>query len=97
MSSRRLVWRVLWLGVLCAVIGGIAIYISDATAGAKISTAVDASPALVKKGEYLAKLGDCAACHSAPGRPPFAGGLAADVSRDAAQRRDREADGQLGR
>lgn len=74
MSSRRLVWRVLWLGVLCAVIGGIAIYISDATAGAKISTAVDASPALVKKGEYLAKLGDCAACHSAPGRPPFAGG-----------------------
>jgi alcohol dehydrogenase (quinone), cytochrome c subunit len=74
MSSRRLVWRVVWLGVLLAIIGAIAIYISDATAGVKIATAVDASPALIKKGEYLAKLGDCAACHSVPGRPPFAGG-----------------------
>ena len=33
------------------------------------------SPALIARGEYLAKLGDCAACHSVPGRPAFAGGL----------------------
>ncbi|HZZ09142.1 MAG TPA: cytochrome c [Paraburkholderia sp.] len=31
---------------------------------------------LVKRGEYLAKAGDCIACHSAPQGKPFAGGLA---------------------
>lgn len=32
---------------------------------------------LVARGAYLAKLGDCAGCHTAgPGYPPFAGGLA---------------------
>jgi mono/diheme cytochrome c family protein len=31
-------------------------------------------PALVERGAYLAKLGNCAACHTAPGGPPFAGG-----------------------
>ena len=30
---------------------------------------------LVKKGEYLARAGDCIACHTAPGGKPFAGGL----------------------
>ncbi|MGV0952904.1 MAG: c-type cytochrome [Fluviibacter sp.] len=29
----------------------------------------------VKRGEYLAKLGDCAACHTAQGGKPMAGGL----------------------
>ncbi len=31
---------------------------------------------LVKRGEYLVRAGDCAACHSAPGGAPFAGGYA---------------------
>ncbi|MDE1181887.1 cytochrome c [Paraburkholderia sp.] len=30
---------------------------------------------LIKRGEYLAKAGDCIACHSAPQGKPFAGGL----------------------
>jgi mono/diheme cytochrome c family protein len=30
---------------------------------------------LVKRGEYLAKAGDCVACHTAPQGKPFAGGL----------------------
>jgi mono/diheme cytochrome c family protein len=30
---------------------------------------------LVKRGEYLARAGDCIACHSAPQGKPFAGGL----------------------
>jgi mono/diheme cytochrome c family protein len=30
---------------------------------------------LVARGEYLARAGDCAACHTAPGGKPFAGGL----------------------
>ncbi|MGF6757089.1 c-type cytochrome [Paraburkholderia sp. GAS42] len=34
-----------------------------------------ADDALVQRGAYLAKLGDCVACHSAPRGKPFAGGL----------------------
>jgi mono/diheme cytochrome c family protein len=30
---------------------------------------------LVSTGEYLARAGDCAACHTVPGGKPFAGGL----------------------
>ncbi|WP_114470429.1 c-type cytochrome [Pseudorhodoferax soli] len=37
---------------------------------------VSASPSELKRGEYLARVGDCIACHSAPGGKPFAGGLA---------------------
>jgi mono/diheme cytochrome c family protein len=36
---------------------------------------VNASPDLVARGKYLAEAGDCAACHTAPGGAPFAGGL----------------------
>ncbi len=32
-------------------------------------------PALVARGEYLARVADCIACHTAPGGTPFAGGL----------------------
>ncbi|WP_286809518.1 c-type cytochrome [Leclercia sp. UBA2479] len=31
---------------------------------------------LIKKGEYLARLGDCMACHTVKGKPDYAGGLA---------------------
>lgn len=43
---------------------------------APIAHAADgADDALVQQGAYLAKAGDCAACHTAPGGQPFAGGL----------------------
>ena len=32
-------------------------------------------PALVRQGEYLARAGDCVACHTARDGKPFAGGL----------------------
>ncbi|WMJ68726.1 cytochrome c [Stenotrophomonas sp. 24(2023)] len=32
-------------------------------------------PALIARGQYLARAADCAACHTAPGGRPFAGGL----------------------
>lgn len=41
--------------------------------GAMAAGAADAG--LVKRGEYLARAGDCIACHTAPGGKPFAGGL----------------------
>ncbi|CAD6533405.1 c-type cytochrome [Paraburkholderia metrosideri] len=40
-----------------------------------VSAAHAADDDLVKRGEYLAKAGDCIACHSAPQGKPFAGGL----------------------
>jgi mono/diheme cytochrome c family protein len=43
---------------------------------ASASFAQDAAKALIAKGEYLARAGDCVACHTAPGGKPFAGGLA---------------------
>jgi len=39
------------------------------------ATATDQA-ALIKRGEYLARAGDCIACHTARGGKPFAGGLA---------------------
>jgi mono/diheme cytochrome c family protein len=35
----------------------------------------DAPPDVVARGRYLGEAADCAACHSAPGGAPFAGGL----------------------
>jgi len=31
---------------------------------------------LIKRGEYLSRVGDCMACHSVPGKQPYSGGLA---------------------
>jgi mono/diheme cytochrome c family protein len=46
------------------------------------ATSAAANPApgqtLAQRGAYLARVGDCIACHSAPGKPAFAGGLAID-------------------
>lgn len=47
---------------------------SDLHAGAQPQPArIDATT--IARGAYLARLGDCAACHSVAGKPPFAGGL----------------------
>ncbi|WP_286162284.1 cytochrome c [Burkholderia sp. WP9] len=39
------------------------------------AVADDATQQLVRRGEYLARVGDCVACHTATGGKPFAGGL----------------------
>ncbi|WP_333609949.1 cytochrome c [Pantoea piersonii] len=39
------------------------------------SAEMSASPDLIRRGEYVARLGDCVACHSTPGNAPFSGGL----------------------
>jgi mono/diheme cytochrome c family protein len=54
---------------------GAAALIDQAGAQAQVpSTPADAKS--VADGKYLATAGDCAACHTAPGGQPFAGGLA---------------------
>ena len=58
---------------VCGLLGVMGIsYLVDRVAGEKNLVAPERSPALIVRGEYLARLGDCAACHSVPGRPAFA-------------------------
>ena len=47
--------------------------------------AADPTTQTINKGEYLARAGDCVACHSAPGGKQFAGGrpMAASITRSA--------------
>jgi mono/diheme cytochrome c family protein len=59
-------------GLLLAM--GIA-HVSDSRAGEKNLVAPAATPDLIARGAYLARLGDCAACHSIPGKPAYSGGL----------------------
>jgi alcohol dehydrogenase (quinone), cytochrome c subunit len=83
MSWRRLIVPTLVVALLALVVLAGISYWSDSTAGengsyypadsAALSGHVDRG--LITRGEYLAKLGDCGACHSTPGNPPFSGGL----------------------
>jgi alcohol dehydrogenase (quinone), cytochrome c subunit len=69
--------------ILFAAAGGAACFtgvlaistVLDMAAGAQGLAEPEATPALIARGEYLARLGDCGACHSVPGRPAFTGGL----------------------
>jgi hypothetical protein len=67
----------LWVG--CAVTALVAAmgisFIGDELGGENARSAPVRSADLIARGAYLAKLGDCAACHSIPARPPFSGGL----------------------
>jgi mono/diheme cytochrome c family protein len=82
--SRRTLLAATFAAVLLivALLAGISLW-SDSMAGEKDSAyAADASMLsgktdweLISRGEYLAKLGDCGACHSTRGNPPFSGGL----------------------
>jgi alcohol dehydrogenase (quinone), cytochrome c subunit len=49
--------------------------LSDSGAGERNLTAPTPTPEIIARGAYLAKLGDCAACHSIPGKPAYSGGL----------------------
>ena len=64
--------------VAVASIGGIAFAAlawHSAIASVEPPPATSFDPALVRRGATLAALGNCAGCHSAPGRPAFSGGL----------------------
>ncbi len=49
--------------------------VSDSIAGESNLAAPTPTPAIIARGAYLARLGDCAACHSIPGKPAYSGGL----------------------
>ena len=74
--SWKLLGKIVAIGGAAGFLGVIAIStVLDNVAGEKSLAVSEATPSLVARGEYLAKLGDCAACHTVPGRPPFTGGL----------------------
>jgi mono/diheme cytochrome c family protein len=77
MIFRRLVKLVAVAVVLAAV--AVSTFVAIRLLGGKTGGAVqvvNAPAELVARGKYLAQAADCAACHSAPGGAPYAGGLA---------------------
>src|SRR5690349_1903846 len=64
---------VILLGIVAIVAGW---YLARPGALPTTSKAVNATTQLINRGEYLARAGDCIACHTAPAGRPFAGGRA---------------------
>jgi mono/diheme cytochrome c family protein len=62
--------------VVLGVAGWVALMAAPAIPADALRSPVAQDAQLVAQGAYLAKAGDCAACHTAPGGRPFAGGLA---------------------
>lgn len=64
------------VGLVVVIAGGIAWFVNRIPASPFDGVAERTAPAeLVQRGEYVARLGDCVACHSTPGNAPFSGGL----------------------
>ena len=72
---RKLTKLLLAAAVATAVAYGVARAMPRWLAPAQVATVDVHDPGLVKRGEYLSHVADCAACHTAPGGKPFAGGL----------------------
>lgn len=72
----RIIASLIILGIV-ALLGAWALALVAGGQGGNRQATLSAPPdqALLQKGAYIAVLGDCAACHTAPGGHPFAGGL----------------------
>jgi mono/diheme cytochrome c family protein len=64
------------LGVVVAISAACFFFWPASIEAVQATHAQPTGSALVAKGEYLTKAADCAACHTAPGGKPFAGGRA---------------------
>jgi alcohol dehydrogenase (quinone), cytochrome c subunit len=72
----KLLGKIIVIGGVAGFLGVLAMSsIFDNATGESSLVAPETTPSLIARGEYLARLGDCAACHTVPGRPPFTGGL----------------------
>lgn len=80
-TARALATGAAWLAFCLA--SGAAVAQPAAAPAAAVSAAAapvpHAADALVARGAYLARAGDCVACHTASGGKPFAGGLKFDT------------------
>jgi mono/diheme cytochrome c family protein len=81
---RAVVRRLLWLALGAALLG---LFAMVAAVGRQlmapelpaVSETPVASPQAIERGAYLAKIGNCAACHTVRGGQPYAGGRAIDT------------------
>lgn len=77
--SRRLLWTLGLLVLLAATaVLVVALNLRDETTLAD-PVAFSATPAQVERGAYLARAGNCQACHTARGGAPYAGGRGIDT------------------
>ncbi|WP_194791868.1 c-type cytochrome [Pseudomonas sp. UFMG81] len=75
MNNRRLATTVRWLALPCLVAAGLLAWYVTREPASPFQAGGQADTTLVSRGEYVARLSDCVACHSLPGKAPFAGGL----------------------
>src|ERR1700754_253833 len=73
---KRILIAVCGLGVVVAIAAACFFFWPASIEAVQATDAQPTGSALVAKGEYLTKAADCAACHTAPGGRPFAGGRA---------------------
>jgi mono/diheme cytochrome c family protein len=76
MNLRRALITVGALGIVLAIPAACFFFWPASIEAVQATQAQPTGSALVAKGEYLTKAADCAACHTAPGGQPFAGGRA---------------------
>jgi len=75
-TTRRVVGLSVATAVLALVLAAWALgALLNRTGDASATLSQAVTPALIQRGEYLARAGDCVACHTAHGGPAFAGGL----------------------
>ncbi|QXI36777.1 c-type cytochrome [Pseudomonas xantholysinigenes] len=75
MNNSRFATTAGWLALPCLVAAGLLAWYVTREPASPFSAQDSADATLVSRGEYVARLGDCVACHSLPGKAPFAGGL----------------------
>jgi mono/diheme cytochrome c family protein len=73
---KRILAAVCALGVIVAISAACFFFWPASIEAVQATQAQPTGSALVAKGEYLTRAADCAACHTAPGGKPFAGGRA---------------------
>ena len=74
--KRKSLFLLLAGGAVVALVGAAVIAaVGDRLAGEHALAMPTRSAGLIERGAYLARLGDCEACHSVPGQPVFSGGL----------------------
>ena len=75
-TPRRRKWRRLaGFALLLGAIGGGAVAFAFRPMAAPVPRPLEAHHASMERGEYLAGIGNCAACHTTPGGAKFAGGV----------------------
>jgi mono/diheme cytochrome c family protein len=73
---KRILVAVCALGIVLAISAACFFFWPASIEAVHATHAQPTGSALVAKGEYMTKAADCAACHTAPGGEPFAGGRA---------------------